>query len=179
MKYGERRRRGRLKLYHFASPLHVDGCLKNGIIKGVIPIYKDGKYGFIPGFQWLTSNPEFHQEGANTEYTTLPYDRTEYRLTVVIPKAARDRLFRWLDICDKLPIGEAMNAYGDPENWFVFQGRIKSGWIRRVERKEVAHEANHTRPAPRAKRHDRGGPTQTIYGRRRENVEAIRTMGVL
>ena len=125
-----------MKLYHFTSPLHVDGCLKNGIIKGVIPIYKDGKYGLIPGFQWLTSNPEFHQEWANTEYTTLPYDRTEYRLTVVIPKAARDRLFRWLDICDKLPIDEAMNAYGDPENWFVFQGRIKPGWIRRVEQKE-------------------------------------------
>lgn len=125
-----------MKLYHFTSSLHVDGCLKNGIIKGVIPIYKGGKYGLIPGFQWLTSNPEFHQEWANTEYTTLPYDRTEYRLTVVIPKAARDRLFRWLDICDKLPIDEAMNAYGDPENWFVFQGRIKPGWIRRVEQKE-------------------------------------------
>ena len=125
-----------MKLYHFTSPLHVDGCLKNGIIKGVIPIYKDGKYGLIPGYQWLTSNPKFHQEWANTEYTTLPYDRTAYRLTVVIPKAARDRLFRWFDICDKLPIDEAMNAYGDPENWFVFQGRIKPGWIRRVEQKE-------------------------------------------
>ena len=41
-----------------------------------------------------------------------------------------------MDICDKLPIDEAMNAYGDPENWFVFQGRIKPGWIRRVEQKE-------------------------------------------
>ena len=126
-----------MKLYHFTSPLHVDGCLKNGIIKGVIPIYKDGKYGLIPGFQWLTLNPDFQQEWANTKYSTLSYDRTEYRLTVVIPKTARDRLFKWLDICDSLPIDEAMNAYGDPENWYIFEGRIKPSWIRKVEKKTL------------------------------------------
>jgi hypothetical protein len=126
-----------MKLYHFTSPLHVKGCTKEGINKGSIPLYKDGRYGLLPGWQWLTSNPDFNQQWANTEFSTLPYDRTEYRLTVVIPKAARDRLFRWLDICDKLPINETMNAYGDPDNWYVFQGRIKPGWIRQVEQKEA------------------------------------------
>ena len=126
-----------MKLYHFTSSLHVEGCIKQGINRGLIPICKGGRLGLIPGFQWLTLNPDFQQEWANTKYSTLSYDRTEYRLTVVIPKTARDRLFKWLDICDSLPIDEAMNAYGDPENWYIFEGRIKPSWIRKVEKKAL------------------------------------------
>ena len=128
-----------MKLYHFTSPLHVSGCRKEGIIRGSIPIFKNGEYGVLPGWQWLTTNSDFNQQWANTEFSTLPYDRTAYRLTVVIPKTAKDRLVKWLDICDKIPIDPAMNAYGDPENWYVFIGRIKPRWIRQVDGKEVGN----------------------------------------
>jgi len=124
-----------VKLYHFTSNLHVEGCTKNGITLGAIPLYKNGKFYRLPDWQWLTTNPDFQQEWANTEYTMLSYDRTAFRLTVIIPKTARKQLFKWLDICDRFPIDEYLNAYGDPENWYVFNGRIKPGWIREVEKK--------------------------------------------
>jgi len=28
-----------------------------------------------------------------------------------------------------------MNAYGDPENWYLFYGRIRPSWIRAVDKK--------------------------------------------
>lgn len=125
-----------MKLYHFTSPLHVDGCKKEGICKGSIPLYQNKRFGLLPGWQWLTTNPSFNQEWANTEFSTLPYDRTAFRLTVVIPKTAKKYLHRWLDIHDKFPTDSCLNAFGDPENWYVFKGRIKPGWIRKVEYKE-------------------------------------------
>lgn len=133
-----------MKLYHFTSPIHVEGCKKEGINRGSIPLYKDGRHGLLPGWQWLTSNPDFGQEWANKEHSTLPYDRTAYRLTVVIPKTSKNRLHKWLDICGSLPIDKHLNAFGDPENWYVFQGRIKPGWIRQVEQKEAQHEDRET-----------------------------------
>ena len=124
-----------MKLYHFTSANHVQGCLRDGITLGMIPVLQDGKIGVIPGWQWLTVNPSFQQVWANTEFTILPYDRTAFRLTVIIPKTAQKQLFRWLDICNKFPIDRHLNAYGDPENWYVFRGRIKAGWIRKVDLK--------------------------------------------
>jgi len=124
-----------MKLYHFTSPFHVEGCCKEGIRKGSIPIRHNGRIGLLPNWQWLTSNPDFKQEWANTEFSTLPYDRTAFRITVVIPKTAIQRLHKWLDVCDRLPIDPCMNEFGDPENWYVFRGRIKPGWIRQVEEK--------------------------------------------
>jgi len=126
-----------MKLYHFTSPLHVEGCRKEGICKGSIPLSIEGKIGLLPGWQWLTTNPDFNQGWANTEYTTLPYDRTAFRLTVVIPKTAQKKLFKWLDICNRLPIDSHFNAYGGPENWYVFRGRIKPSWIRQIVQKEA------------------------------------------
>ena len=130
-------RREAIKLYHFTSALHVEGCIKEGINKGSIPLYKNGKFGLLPGWQWLTESPDFKQVWANTEFTTLPYDRTAFRLTVIIPKTAQKQLFRWLDICNKFPIDRHLNAYGGPENWHVFRGRIKPSWIRQIVQKEA------------------------------------------
>jgi len=124
-----------LKLYHFTSANHVQGCLRDGITLGMIPVLQDGKIGVIPDWQWLTANPSFQQEWANSEFSFLPYDRTECRLTVIIPKSACKNLFRWLDICDKLPAYPGLNDFGDLENWYVFRGRIKAGWIRKVDLK--------------------------------------------
>lgn len=130
-----------MKLYHFTSPVHIKGCLKEGITKGSIPLIIQGKIALATGWQWLTSNPEFKQEWTNGEYSTLPYDRTAFRLTVNIPKTAKDKLFRWMDVCKKLPIIKEMNDFGDPENWWVFKGRIKPSWIKKVEGKSCKEES--------------------------------------
>lgn len=34
-----------------------------------------------------------------------------------------------------LPLVPDFNTYGDPENWWVFKGRIKPSWIKTVEKK--------------------------------------------
>ena len=124
-----------MKLYHFTSTHHVDKCLQEGIKLGSIPVVEDNSFKLISGYQWLTSNPDFKQEWANTEYSTLPYDRTAHRLTIIIPKTDRKNLYKWQDVCETFNIDEYMNAYGDPENWYVFEGRIKPSWIRSVENK--------------------------------------------
>lgn len=124
-----------MKLYHFTSKHHVDGCLKEGIKLGGVPVIIDGKYQIISGYQWLTSNPSFHQEWANREFTTLSYDRTEYRLTVIIPKTSLNKLIKWSEYYKYSQVPEELNYYGDPENWYLFQGRIKPGWIREIENK--------------------------------------------
>lgn len=53
------------------------------------PLYKDGRYGLLPGWQWLTSNPDFNQQWANSEFSTLPYDRTAHRLNRFISELQR------------------------------------------------------------------------------------------
>lgn len=127
----------KMKLYHFTSPLHVDGCKKEGVYKGVIPLYQNGNLGVLSGWQWLTANPDFNQGWANTEFSILPYDRTAFRIEIVIPKTARKRLYKWLDICSRFPIDQHLNTYGDPKNWYVFDGRIKPGWIRQIRPKDI------------------------------------------
>lgn len=123
-----------MELYHFTSPVHLDGCLKEGITKGMIPLLENGQVTVISGWQWLTSNPKFNQSWA--EFSSLPYDRTAYRLTVNIPKSAMGNLSKWLDICKTMPFLPDLNTYGDPENWWVLKRRIKPGWIRGVEKKK-------------------------------------------
>ena len=117
-----------MKLYHFTSKHHVQGCLDKGLRLGVIPIQgPPDKLTFIKEMQWLTQNPEKAQSW--NENSTLPYDRTEYRLTVKIPKAHRRKLIPWRLIEDMSPI---LSSDGDPDNWYVFDGIIKPGWIRDV-----------------------------------------------
>ncbi len=126
-----------MKLFHFTSSQHAEGCRREGLTKGAIPMMVEGKYGLSHGWQWLTSNPDFKQEWANPDFSTLPYDRTGVRFTIVIPKTARSNLYRWLDVSKSPLIDPAMNAFGDPENWWVFKGRVKPAWIRKVVEKDV------------------------------------------
>jgi hypothetical protein len=122
-----------MKLYHFTSSEHVGGCLKEGITKGFLPLFIEGNISLLPNAQWLTSNSEFTQTWA--ENSTLPYDRTAFRLKINIPKTSLKQLYKWSDICDGLPLLPDFNTYGDYENWWIFKGRIKPSWIKSVEKK--------------------------------------------
>ena len=123
-------------LYHFTSKHHVDGCLTDGITQGVIPVLRRGMLGFYKDNQWLTENDSFDQAWAKG---SLRYDRTEYRLTVKIPKLRERKLIRWLDYCAKdqtNEIIEDLNSGGDPDKWWLYQGKIKDKWIVDCQRKE-------------------------------------------
>ena len=115
--------------YHFTSSRHVEGCLSEGIKLGSIPYKIDRAIGVLGGYQWLTVSPEFNQSW--TVNSTLPYDRTGYRLTVKIPKLRKKNLINWLDYCARKrnDLAKDLNAYGDPENWWLYKGQIKPQYI--------------------------------------------------
>lgn len=119
-----------MRLYHFTALHLASGCLSEGLTLGVIPTIKDGKPGMIPGYQWLTANGKFVQ--AWEEYSSLPYRRNAVRIEVKIPKAHRDKLLPWIEFGKRFKISEILNSFGDPENWYVYNGKIPTGWFRKV-----------------------------------------------
>lgn len=114
-------------LYHFTSKYHVDGCLEHGIKFGMIPEKMGSLVAVIHGYQWLTTNPDFIQSWC--EGGSLGYDRTEYRLTVKIPKKKQKNLLIWLDNCHDYKLAGVLNSFGDPENWRLYHGEIPKHWI--------------------------------------------------
>jgi len=122
-------------LYHFTSPRHVGSIQREGITRGVLPLRVDPPYEGRSGFQWLTANPDPDQSW--NEGSTLPYDRTAWRLMIGVPEAAADRLHWWPiwgPVAVPLDVYRTLSEFGDPENWYVFAGRIPPDWIIDVER---------------------------------------------
>jgi hypothetical protein len=126
-------------LYHFTSDLHVNGCLTEGITKGVTYTGQTCTgIGFLRGTQWLTCNSDFNQAwGING---TLPYDRTAHRLTVCIPQQFIENLVPWVTHGRLLApkTFNELSTCGDPENWFIYLGAIPPEWI--VERVKKSME---------------------------------------
>ena len=114
-------------LYHFTSPKHVIGCRLTGLKYGMLPV-NDQPVKMLKGYQWLTENCDKAQSW--NEGSSLPYDRTAFRLTVEIPKHGRSQLIKWVPWGRKLTrIADVLEEYGDPENWWLYRGRIPPTWI--------------------------------------------------
>jgi hypothetical protein len=131
-----------MKLYHFTAARFLDSIMENGVTKGKIPEIKSGLFSFKTGYQWLTKSEEFRQEWCLPEYSTLPYDRSEIKLTIEIPKLRQKNLKKWLSICKYNELADTLNSEGDPENWFVYKGTIFPQWIKKIERKEKPPKTN-------------------------------------
>lgn len=124
-----------MKLYHFTSKHHIDGCIREGLTMGAVPISINPPL-LIDGFQWLTRNKSPEQSWC-AERILVPYRRDEFRITLKIPKGERkENLIPWLDFCKeyRMPLAKDLNGLGDPENWYLFRGRVSPGWFRGVER---------------------------------------------
>lgn len=131
-----------MKYYHFTAKHLLGGILQHGIRFGKIPIFSDGrKEGeykfryFIKGYQWLTTNPDFDQAWAKQTY--LKYNRTDYRLQIVIKHRDKNNLIKWTEYLkkhgDRIPQA-TVNALklpegSDPENWYLYKGVIRPSWI--------------------------------------------------
>jgi hypothetical protein len=68
----------------------------------------------------------------------IPYDRTELRLTIALPKVERFNLFKWTEFGKYNPFIEDLNSFGDPESWYVFRGVIIPYWITDIHKKGSA-----------------------------------------
>ena len=124
------------KYYHFTAKHLADSCAKQGLTRGhivvpsrVAPQAFIGQTGvrLVPGYQWLTKNPEREQEWCNPEFSTLPYRRNAVRFTVEIPKHDRHKLIPSERVQGFRELG--FGEYGDPENWFAFQGDVDPTWL--------------------------------------------------
>lgn len=121
-------------LYHFCAKQFLPSIRKNGLRIGKMPWGAgENRIKLLPGYQWLTSNGEFQQSW--NEGSSLPYDRTEVRLTISMPASIAFSLIKWTDFKNENPLYETLSAYGDPENWYVFKGTIIPFWIRDIQYK--------------------------------------------
>ena len=91
----------------------------------------------------MTVNPEFEQSWNGM--VTIKYDRTAYRLTYAIPKNERSCLLTWQEMKGRMQrkFGEDCILPGfeddmDTDNWRIFLGRVKPGWLRAVKAKADA-----------------------------------------
>lgn len=116
-----------MTFYHFTAKRFLESIKKEGLTKGgVLTQEKPPKVQW--GVQWITKNPNFDQSWLNPN-SRLPYKRNEVRLTLDIPLDDLN-LKRWIDIKDRYPLtGEILSAFGDPENWYCYYGKIKPDQI--------------------------------------------------
>jgi hypothetical protein len=89
-----------------------------------------GKLYFRPGFQWLTSNPEWAQSWC--VLGSLPFPKNAYRIKILIPETGIHRLTKWSEMCarGRPDCAEEINSKAvDWHNWWVFYGPIPYNWV--------------------------------------------------
>lgn len=121
-----------MKLFHFTAKRFLEGIRKDGLTRGMMVKSMDPPQ-FIPNMQWLTRNESFDQEWARGT-GRLPYKRNEVRITFEIPEDDR-RLIPWKGRGELLTplVAKDLSAFGDPENWFVYDGRVSPELITEVK----------------------------------------------
>lgn len=118
--------------YHFTAKRFLESIQKEGITRGVM-VRTFNPPTFLHNKQWITINPEFDQSWA-VGSGILPYKRNEVRLTIELPLAEIENCKPWSQMRFLTPaVAKDLEAYGDPENWHIFQGRIKPQWITQVD----------------------------------------------
>jgi len=117
-------------LYHFCAAQDVGAILREGITKGVTPVWKGDELRFLENTQWLTEEKDPARQSWNTQHV-VNYSRTAYRLTVSIPHSHRKKLIVATEFVKALPEENASLTadYPGSEHWYVFRGRILPEWI--------------------------------------------------
>lgn len=158
-----------MKLFQYTALHHVTEIWKHGAIdKGGIPVPDaSGKFlaGHVPGWQWLTDDPEWHQSWATQ--ITLHCDRTECRMVLEIPVLELHRLKRWDAVAAEFgyppDLAKAFAEIGGgtvhsvagtstpstSSHWFVFQGPIPITWIVGLERRPAHAKVGRTKRSRR------------------------------
>lgn len=96
---------------------------------------REKRENLFPGFQWLTSNPDFVQTWCLLG--SLPFPRNAWRITVLVPEKASVKLLRWQEMCERFSpaCAEEINLPSvDWRNWSVFNGWIPPEWFLEVHR---------------------------------------------
>ena len=122
-------------LYHFTAKVFLDSIKKAGLNQGAV-LLNDKPIQFAQGYIWLTKNPDFDQSWS-VGTGRLPYKRNEVRFDVNIPKSHERDLFTFsqlnLLLHFKNGVHEILGSQGDPENWFVYEGKIPRSWLKKIK----------------------------------------------
>src|SRR5687767_12564214 len=126
-----------MRLYHYTAPQFVAGIKREGITWGRLPVWGGDRITLLPRYQWLTDEDKWDQPWNPRK--TIKYDRTAWRVVVVVPKSERRHLFRWRDLAAKLRLPDQavttlnMNGEVDDSHWWVYAGLIPRLWLRTWE----------------------------------------------
>lgn len=115
-------------LYHFTARRFLKSIKSSGLTEGMM-LKSLAPPSFVFNKQWLTTNPTFEQSWLNPD-SKLPYKRNEVRLTINIPEHGKPFCKPWTQMKFLVPeVAEYLSAFGDPENWYVYDGQIPPSWI--------------------------------------------------
>lgn len=120
-----------ITLYHFCAAHTLQSILDSGLTLGCTPIWEDGKLRVEEKTQWLTLDGASSRQSWDTRIV-LPYSRTAYRLTIVIPYNHRKKLIRTPDFMAQFPGEEnqsLIEGWAGSECWYIFRGIIPPAWI--------------------------------------------------
>jgi hypothetical protein len=129
-----------MRLYHFTAKHHIDGGIGHagpGIrLVGLLP--NEHPLIALPGHVWLTEDGSWKQVWSSRPVPGSGCDRTEARLTLIIPKVFPDRLYT---IDRVLPFVRAdwredFTDGLDLSAWRLYLGRIPWAWVRGVEHRD-------------------------------------------
>lgn len=120
-------------LYHFTCSHQIEGVKKDGLTLGKIPL---SQIHFKEHYQWLTSNPDWKQSWCENQIL-LKCDRTEWRLIIEIPDSHKINLLVWIIAGPMLtPVFSILSMFGDPHNWYLYDGDIPKNWFKKIEQKQ-------------------------------------------
>ena len=134
-----------MRLYHFAPAHMVDGIIAGGLTKGATPGLNSygGLVGFITDTQWLTKESDFNKQAWATQ-KLIDYDRTAYRLSVVIPITHYNNLYdmdKFLKYIIQDGTKTMIRETPGNKDWYVYLGKIPADWIKEsIEKKDKAVE---------------------------------------
>lgn len=128
-----------MRLYHFCNERDVKSIMGTGLKLGklVVPSYSN-LAGFViyDDWQWLTLDPDPKAQTWATK-NLIGYSRTQWRLTVEIPKKYEKRLFDREGIrAQHRRADELFRKFEGCENWRVYHGQIPKSWIVAAEKVE-------------------------------------------
>lgn len=117
-------------LYHFCPAHMVRSILQEGLTKGGYPIFDGDELSIMTGIQWLTTEKDPAKQSWATS-NLISYSRTDYRLTVDIPKSYLKKLVKAKDFVKLLSEEnrEAVEGYEGSDDWYIFRGKIPPKWI--------------------------------------------------
>lgn len=121
-------------LYHFTAKRFLESIKRQGLTRGMM-LKSIQPLQFLPNKQWLTTKKEFDQ-GWSIGTGRLSYKRNEVRLTVEIPIDAQGNLKPWTQMRFLVPLVAndlEDSDLADPENWWIYQGKIKPKWITEIK----------------------------------------------